>query len=44
MYCKSYSFLVTDTTLRWYNSLGFRKNLLGRIQKLIMANDDKIKD
>ena len=42
--CTAYSFLVTDTTLRSYNSLGFRKNLLGRIQKLIMANDNKIKD
>ena len=41
---KPYSFLVIDTTLAWDNPLLFRKNLLARIQKLIMAVDDKIRD
>ena len=41
---KQYSFLVIDTTLAWDNPLLFRKNLLARIQKLIMAIDDKIRD
>ena len=41
---KPYSFLVIDTTLAWDNPLLFRKNLLARIQKLIMAIDDKIRD
>ena len=39
-----YSFLVIDPTLALDNSLGFRKNLLERILKLIMVIDDKIKD
>ena len=42
--CKAISFLVIDTTLASDNSLRFRNNLLERIQKLIMAIDDKIKD
>ena len=33
---KPYSFLVIDTTLAPDNPLLFRKNLLDRIQKLIM--------
>ena len=41
---KPYSFLVIDATLAWDNPLLFRKNLLARIQKLIMAIDDKIRD
>ena len=39
-----YSFLVIDTTLASDNSSRFRKNLLERIQKLMMTIDDKIKD
>ena len=41
--CKAISFLIIDTTLASDNSLRFRKNLLERIQKLIMTIDDKIK-
>ena len=41
---KPYSFLVIDTTLASDNSSRFRKNLLERIQKLMMTIDDKIKD
>ena len=39
---KPYSFLVIDATLASDNPLRFRKNLSERIQKLIMAIDDKI--
>ena len=35
---------VNDTTLASYNPLDFRRNLLERIQKLIMTTDDKIRD
>ena len=41
---KPYSFLVIDTTFASDNSLCFRKNLLERIQKLIITIDDKITD
>ena len=41
---KLYSFLVIDTTLALDNPFRFRKNLLERIEKLIMTIDDKIKD
>ena len=41
---KPYSFLVIDATLASDNPSRFRKNLLERIQKLIMTIDDKIKD
>ena len=36
-----YSFLAIDTTLASDNSLRFRKNLLERIQKLIMTIDNE---
>ena len=38
-----YFLLAIDSTLASDNSLRFRKNLLERIQKLIMTIDDKIK-
>ena len=41
---KPYSILVVDTTLASDNPLRFRKNLLRRIQKLIMTIDDKTRD
>ena len=41
---KPYSFLVIDATLASDNPSRFRKNLLERIQKLIMTIEDKIKD
>ena len=41
---KPYSFLVIDSTLASDNSSCFKKNLLERIEKLIMTFDDKIKD
>ena len=41
---KPYSFLVIAATLPSDNSSRFRKNLLERIQKLIMTIDDRIKD
>ena len=41
---KPYSFLVIDTTLATNNPSRFRKNVLKRMQKLIMTIDDKIKD
>ena len=41
---KPYSFLVIYITLTSDNPLRFRKNLLERIQKLIMTVDDKIRD
>ena len=44
MYCKTYSFLVIDTTLTSDNPSPFKKNLLEWIWNLIMAIDDKIKD
>ena len=37
---KSYSALVID----YLNPLNFRRNLLKRIQKLIMTTDDKFRD
>ena len=37
------SFILIDTTLALDNHLRFRKNLLERIQKLVMATDDKIR-
>ena len=40
---KRYSFLVTHATLASDNPLRFRKNLMERIQKLIMTIDDKIR-
>ena len=39
-----YSFLVIDTTLDSDKFFLFRKNLLDRMQKLIMTIDDKIRD
>ena len=44
MYCKTYYFLVIDTTLASDNPSPFKKNLLEWIWNLIMAIDDKIKD
>ena len=41
---KPFSYLVIDTTLASDNSLHFRKNLLERIQKIIMTIDDNIRD
>ena len=41
---KTQSFLVIDTALASDNHLGFRKNLLERIEKLILAIDDKDRD
>ena len=38
------SFLVIDTPVASDNHLGFRKNLLERIQKLILIIDGKIRD
>ena len=40
---KPYSFLAIDTTLASDNSSRFRKNLLEKIEKLIMTTDNKIK-
>ena len=40
---KPYSFLVIDVTLASDNLLCFRKNLLERIQKLVITIDDKIR-
>ena len=40
---KPYSLLLIDTTIASDNSSHFRKNLLERIQKLIMRIYDKIK-
>ena len=37
-------FLVNDTTLASDNPLRFRKDLLRRIQNLILVIDDKIRD
>ena len=44
MYCKTIFIFVNYTTLASNNSSRFRKNLLERIWKLIMTNDDKVKD
>ena len=44
MYCKTIFFFVNYTTLASNNSSRFRKNLLERIWKLIMTNDDKVRD
>ena len=41
---RPYSSLVKDATLASENPLSFRKNLLERIQNLIMAIYDKIRD
>ena len=41
---KPYSFLVIDATLASDNRLRFRKNVLERIQKLIITIDYKIRD
>ena len=41
---KRYYFLVIDATLASDNTLRFIKNLLERIEKLIMTIDDKIRD
>ena len=41
---KPYSFLVVDATLPSDNPLHFRKNLVERIEKLIMAIDDQVRD
>ena len=41
---KPYSFSVNDSTLASDNPLRFTKNSLGRIQKLIMTIDNKIRD
>ena len=41
---KPYSLLVVHASLASDNSLSFRHNLLGRIQKIAMAIDDKIRD
>ena len=35
-------FLVSDATLASDNPLGFRKNILEKIQKLIMTTDNKL--
>ena len=43
MYCKTIFFL-SDTTYAPDNPSHFRKNLLERIQKLIMTIDDNIRD
>ena len=45
MYCKT-TFLVTiiDATLAYYYIIRSRKNLLERIQKLMMTTGDKIRD
>ena len=39
---RPYSFFVIDATLATDNPLRFRKNLLERIEKLMMTTDDKI--
>ena len=41
---QNHIFLVIDDTLASDNPSRFRKNLLERIQKLIMTIDDKIRD
>ena len=41
---KLYSFLVIDTTLPSDNTLCFKKNLIGKLWKLIKTTDDKIRD
>ena len=41
---KPYYYLVTDTALASDNSLRFRRNLLERKRKQIMAIADKIRD
>ena len=44
MYCKTIFFLFIDATLASDNLSRFRKNLLERIQKLIITINDKIRD
>ena len=44
MYCKTFSFLVIDTTLVSDNPLHLRKNLPERTWKLIITPDAKIRD
>ena len=41
---KPYYFLIIDATLASYNVSRFRYNLVERIQKLIMAINDKFRD
>ena len=41
---KPFHLLAIDTTIASDNPLRFKKNLLVRIEKLIMATDDKIRD
>ena len=41
---RPYSFLVIDATVASANTLRFRDNRLERIQKLILAIDEKIRD
>ena len=43
MYCIAIFFFVIDTTLASDKHLRFRKNLLERIQKLIMSINDNIR-
>ena len=43
MYHKAISFLVNDAALASDNPSHFRKDLLERIQKIIMTIDDKIR-
>ena len=44
MYWKNIFFFVIDATLASDNPLHFKKNVLERIEKLIMAIEDKIRD
>ena len=44
MYFKPYYFLVIDITLAPDKPSRFRKDLLERILKLVMTNDDKFGD
>ena len=41
---KAYPFLINNTTLASDKPLRFRYSLLERIYKMIMTNDDKIRD
>ena len=44
MYSKTIFFFVIDTTFTSDKLLRFRKNIVERIQKLIMTTGDKIRD
>ena len=44
MYVKSYSILVSDSSLASDNLLTFRKDFLEKKLKLIMTTDNKIRD